>query len=237
MKRLLIGLFLVSVFGCSPKVSTNLIKTFSPLDFNEEVIVLGIEEETPPMATELGTVKIGDTGFSTNCGWDVVIHRAKMEARKAGGNVLKLTEHIPPSAMGSSCDRIKATILKVESTAELLEREQNFSSFIDTTWNYAKFYVYRPGGLGSFIGYDVYLGDSIICRVTNSSKYEIEVTQSGLTTLWAKTESMAEVPVDIEFGREYYLRCSVGMGVMVGRPQLQLVDRKQGKLEYDSIKD
>jgi hypothetical protein len=58
-----------------------------------------------------------------------------------------------------------------------------------------------------------------------------------MNTLWAKTESKVEIPVDIEFGKEYYLRCGMGMGIMVGRPMLQLVDRGQGKLQYNSIKN
>lgn len=44
------------------------------------------------------------------------------------------------------------------------------------------------------------------------------------------------MPIDVEMGREYYLRCSMEMGVAVGRPKLQLVDAMQGKSEYNSIK-
>jgi len=236
MKRLLFGLFSISIIACSPKVTTKLAKTYSPLDYKEEVIVIGIAEESPATATEIGIVKIGDTGFSTNCGWDVVIEKAKTEARKAGGNVLKIIEHTPPSMMGSSCDRITAKILKVENHDELSKIKENKTDIIDSTWNYAKLYVYRPGGAGALVGYDLYLGDSLICRVKNNSRQEIKITKKGINSLWAKTEAKAEVPIDIEFGKEYYLRCTMGMGVMVGRPQLQLVDRMQGKSQYNSIK-
>lgn len=193
MKRLLFGLISISMIACSPKVTTNLTKTLPALDYKQEVTVVGMSEEAPTNATEIGIVKIGDTGFSTNCGWDVVIEKAKMEARKAGGNVLKITEHIPPSIMGSSCDRITAKILKVENPDALSKLKENKKAIIDSNWNYAKLYVYRPGGAGAFIGYDLYLGDSLICRMKNNSKYEIKITKKGMNTLWAKTESKAEV--------------------------------------------
>ena len=86
------------------------------------------------------------------------------------------------------------------------------------------------------IGYDLYLGDSLLCRVKNNSKQEIRIYSKGANKLWAKTESKAEVPIDITMGREYYLRCGIRMGVMVGRPELQLVDSREGQVEYNTIK-
>ena len=236
MKKILLGLTTILLAACSAKISTSLTKTLPPLDYKEEVTVIGISEDAPANATEIGIVKIGDTGFSTNCGWDVVVEKAKTEARKAGGNVLKITEHIPPSMMGSSCDRITAKILKVENPQDLTNLKSKNTSVVDSTWDYAKLYVYRPGGAGALVGYDLYLGDSVIWRAKNNSKKEIKITKKGMNTLWAKTEAKAEVPINIEYGREYYLRCTMGMGIMVGRPQLQLVDRLEGKSEYNSAK-
>jgi hypothetical protein len=236
MKKIVMGIFLIIIVACSPKVTTDLIKSYPMLDYNEEVIMLGISDETPSSAIKIGIIRIGDTGFSTNCGWDVVKEIAKNEARKAGGNVIKIIEHIPPDFM-SSCDRMTAEILKVENPEDMKKLILSGNEIIDSTWNYAKLFVFRPGGTGVLIGYDLYLGDSVICRVKSNSRQELKITKKGLNTLWAKTEAKVEVPVDIEFGREYYLRCGITMGIMVGRPQLELVDRKQGKTMYDSIKE
>jgi len=236
MKKLLFLLISVTLVACSAKVSTRITRTVPPLDYTEEVTVLSIMDEIPLHAIEIGTVKIGDNGISTNCGWDVVIEKAKMEARKAGGNVLKITRHIPPSIMGSSCDRITALILKVENPEELNILKKNDQKIADSTWEYAKLFVYRSGGSGAFIGYDLYLGDSLLCRVKNNSRQEIIITQKGMNSLWAKTESVAAIPIDIEFGKEYYLKCSIKMGIVVGRPRLQLVDKMQGISEYSTIK-
>lgn len=63
----------------------------------------------------LGEVKIGDTGFSTNCDYETVIDAAKLEARKVGGNAIKIVSHQNPDFV-SSCHRITATIYKITSS-------------------------------------------------------------------------------------------------------------------------
>ncbi len=237
MKKIFFGLITIFLAACSARVTTKLIEALPPLDYEEEVVVLGLQDQVPASATVIGTVKVGDTGFSVNCGWDVVIEKAKEEARKSGGNVLKITKHTPPSVMGSTCDRITAQIINVENIQELNKLKSTNHPAIDKSWDYAKLYVYRPKGPGLLINYDVHLGDSVIWRAKNNTKQEIWITQKGLNVLWAKTEATSDVPITIEHGRKYYLRCTVEMGIVVGRPQLQLVDRSIGEIEFNSIND
>jgi len=163
-----------------------------------------------------------------------VVETAKEAARKAGGNVVKITKHTPPN-LGSTCHRIEGRILLVEDVKTLADIEAGTDAIVDSTWNYAKLYVYRPTGPGLIIAYNLHLGDSVIARVQNNFAEEIIITQKGRNTLWARTESRAEVPIDIEYGKAYYLRCKVNMGIMAGRPDLQLVDPATGKVEYNAI--
>jgi hypothetical protein len=65
----------------------------------------------------------------------------------------------------------------------------------------------------------------------------VKIDREGLITLWARTETKTELPIDIRFGNEYYIRCSISMGAFVGRPRLEQVDNKTGKLEIQSISD
>jgi len=102
--------------------------------------------------------------------------------------------------------------------------------------DYAILNVYRYSGVGAFVGYDLYLNDSVICRVKNNFKTTIHIRKDGLSTLWAKTESKTQVPIDLKPGKEYFLRCGMTMGVFVGHPSLDLVDRKTGKAEFESFK-
>ncbi len=230
---LLIGC-IVFLGSCAPKISTTISKNYSALDYREEVQVLGLQDPVPKSSEELGIVKIGDTGFSTNCGWDVVINKAKMEARKIGGNAIKITDHIPPSVMGSSCHRITAKILKVENFDILPVIAITDSLLVNA--DYALLHVYRQSGVGALVSYDLHLGDTVIGRVSNKWKKTVKIRRDGLNTLWAKTETKEELPINIKFGNEYYIRCSLTMGAFVGRPKLELIDYQTGNSEYQSIK-
>jgi len=235
MNKILFFIFLFGIVGCSPKIKTAITKTYPSLPYDKEVLLLGQSEVIPATAIQIGTVKIGDTGVSVNCGWDVVVEKAKLEARKAGGNVIKIIAHTPPSIIGSSCDRITAQILLIEEdNLKLLKTSQ--IAPVDSTWNYAKLYIYRSTGTGFMIGYDLYLGDSVICRVKSNNKQELKIYKKGMNSLWAKTETKTEIPINIEFGQSYYLKCGIGMGVMVGRPKLELIDNKRGEIEYNNLK-
>jgi hypothetical protein len=229
---LLIG-FILMVGSCAPRISTAISKKYSALDYREEVRVLGLQDPVPTNSEKLGVIKIGDTGFSTNCGWDVVIDKAKMEARKVGGNAIKITDHILPSVMGSSCHKITATILKVENFDNFPAAEVD-SSLLNA--DYALLHIYRCNGEGFLVNYDLHLGDTVICRVKNKWKKTIKIKKDGLNTLWAKTEAKEELPINIEFGNEYYIRCSITMGAFVGRPRLEIVDKEMGEAECQFIK-
>lgn len=235
MKKLhaLVTIAVLLLFSsCNPKITSTISRSYPPLDYKQEVAVIGLEDKEPDNAELLGQVKIGDSGFSTNCSYATVIDNAKLEARKAGGNAIKIIEHQSPSAFGSSCHRITARILRVENIESVTPQEEPLIEGAD----YAVINVYRYGGAGALISYDLYLGDTVICRVSNSFKTTLHIKKDGMNTLWAKTEAKDEVPVTIEFGRTYYLRCSITMGAFVGRPKLELIDSKTGKAEFDSFK-
>lgn len=236
MKKIiyLLLIFVTSlVSSCSPKVATIVDKGYSPLANTSKVLVLKETDQMPSNTESLGIVKISDSGMSTKCGYNTVIEKAKEEARKIGGNVIKLTEHLKPSIFGSSCHQITAHILKIDNFNQLVY-EKIEEKLLDV--DYAILHVYRSSGIGPLVSYKLHLGDSVLCRVRNNFKTTLHIKKEGMNTLWAKTESKVEVPVDFEHGREYYLRCGVKMGAFVGRPKLTLVDRTTGKLEFQTIK-
>ncbi len=194
--------------------------------------ILGLTDSVPSDAEELGLVKIGDSGFSTDCGWEVVIDHAKTESRKVGGNVLKIIEHRLPD-MVSSCHRIVAKIYKVNHPDSVF-----FVPSVDSSLShpdYALLRIYRNSSLGALVSYKLYLGDSLLCGVDNRTKKEIHIKKAGSYVLWARTEVKEELPIDIELGKVYYIRCGVSMGVFVGRPVLDLVENAIGKDEFSSI--
>ncbi|MFB6341591.1 hypothetical protein ACE1ET_07705 [Saccharicrinis sp. FJH62] len=230
---LLVLLFCMILASCNPSVYTTISTKYPPLNYNEDVLILGLQDKVPEDAVEIGTVKLGDTGFSTNCDYQTVMDKAILEARKAGGNVLKIDQHKPPSAMGSSCHRITARILRTDNIDELRSHTLKDTLF---DGDYAIVNIYRYGGTGALVSYNLYLGDSLLCRVTNKFCQSVILKKEGDNILWAKTESKAEVPIDIKFGHTYFLRCGVTLGLMVGRPKLEIVDFETGRAEYNSLK-
>ena len=85
------------------------------------------------------------------------------------------------------------------------------------------------------VSYDLHLGDTVICRVDNSWKKTLRIKKEGYYILWAHTEMKEEVPIKVAYGKEYYIRCSVTLGALVGRPKIEITDNAIGKAEYASI--
>jgi hypothetical protein len=219
--------------SCAPKISTSISKNNAALDYREDVLVFGVKDAIPEDVEQLGTVKIGDTGFTTDCSFETIIEKAKTEARKIGGNAIKITKHSTPSIL-SSCHRITANIIKINNTKDYqIAMTTPDDSLIGA--DYALLHVYRTGGAGPLISFDLHLGDTIICRVSNNKKETVKIDREGLNTLWARTESKAELPIDIQFGNEYYIRCSINMGILVGRPKLEIVDNQTGRMEFQAV--
>lgn len=235
MRVLLLLIVLTSIVACSPKVRTKTVENHQPLEFDAPVLLLYASDSVPESATYIGDVKVTDSGFSSDCGLEVVLNYAKYETRMAGGNVLKLYEHQPPDAK-STCHRIKGLMFKMDDQ-EAFKAIENASSYteIPPDSSYALFYVYRASGKGDLISYDVHLGDSAIYRATANSKEVLKIRKDGLNRLWAKTEVIEEIPIDVEFGRSYFLQCGMKTGWLMGRPELELVDEKTGMLIYDLI--
>lgn len=239
MKPITIFLFLITAIwllqACGPSVKTKASTTqnLSSLDYRQEVYVYTSDEAIPGnIVKDIGSVKVGDGGFSSNCDYETVIAAAKEEARKNGGNVVYIEEHKTPD-FWSTCHRIKAKILLVNIDS-LVVANTGYKSSIEGE-DYALLYVYRPGGAGALINYDLRLGDSVICKVKSNSAEVIKITKKGMNTLWAKTETKVEIPITIEFGKEYYISCGLKMGVMVGRPVIKIVTQATGQKEFNAI--
>lgn len=66
---------------------------YDPLDTSTEVLVFKVKESAPEGSEFIGEIKVGDTGFWTDCDYFEVLKTAKSEARNSGANILKLTEN------------------------------------------------------------------------------------------------------------------------------------------------
>lgn len=241
-KTLILLIFGITIVACSPKIRSNLVNTtFSPLETGEEIILLDETEKVPQNSTFIGDLKIGDSGFSTDCGYNTVIENAKENAQKSGANIIELTEVKEPN-FGSTCYRIKAKLYRntdQEAIAGLITK-RNFrnKSRLPENADYAVIYFYRPKNFqGSMIGYKIRLDDETeIGRVRNGEKFEFKTKDFGEHKFWGKTESQDSVVINVQKGQEYFIRCGIKMGAVVGKPEMYLIENHIGISEYEEMK-
>ena len=78
----------------------------------------------------------------------MVIEKAKNEARKLGGDAIKIVNHKPPTVLGSSCHRIEANILNLNNLAErvILDSLKNSNESEVKEKSFLKYRVSVNGG-------------------------------------------------------------------------------------------
>lgn len=107
---LIISLFLIS---CNATISSKITKSYPTTDYEVEMRLFDLDEIIPYEYEIIGTAKAGDSGFSFNCSYDYVIDKLIAEARKAGGNAIKIVKHSRPD-FWSSCHRVQVEIVIVK---------------------------------------------------------------------------------------------------------------------------
>lgn len=220
--------------GCSPKLTSSLTSARPPLPKDVEVRILDADDPVPEKAEVLGQIKIGDTGFTTKNGnYAAVLNIAREQARQAGGNVVKITEHKSPD-MRSSIHRIEADILHVDDFSVL--SDDTSDQVVSAHPDYAVIYFYRESGTGALVSYDVYVENTKVYRSKPNTHAEVKLYEEGDVEVWAKTESKEVLPIKIKKGKDYYIRTSVSAGIMIGRPRMEVVSAEAGKGEYESVK-
>lgn len=232
---------LITTFtACSPKAGSSVTdNSMAPLNGDAAVLVLDVDRPLPDGCRKIGNLT-ADAG-GAECHYSTVVANAQTQARKMGGNILKITRYWEP-ALGNPCYKIKAEVLYSPNADQLVAADQarkdslHRAKFGDHP-DYAILYAYRPSGPGVLIGYNLHLDDSVICRMKDNSKYEIRLYKEGPTTLWAKTETKSSIPLTVRFGEEYYLKCTLQMGAFVGEPRLGLIAKGPAEVAYERIRN
>lgn len=199
------------------------------------------KNEIPKDAIPKGSIKIGD-GMRINCGYTETIERARGMARENGANLIKITELKLPDGL-SSCYRLRADVYYYSEAATRfaytdLVADSIARALIPDTASYALLYVYRPrGGNGVLIRYPLYVDDSEVCLVKPGSANVIRLYKPGRNKIWASTESEKSIMLNVKPRKVYFMRAAIQMGVMVGRPALELVSTEGGLREFNKIQE
>jgi hypothetical protein len=97
-------------------------------------------------------------------------------------------------------------------------------------------YSYRDAAfVGGGVRYTVNAGAEPIVKLVPGGYYGY-LAEPVETEFSAKTEATSSITVDLEPGETYYLKGDVGVGLLVGRPELTLVNPLQGAGEIRACK-
>ena len=85
-------------------------------------------------------------------------------------------------------------------------------------------YLYRPSAFfAGGLSYNVKTGETVITTLKNGGYYPY-FSDPGEKEFWAKTEAKSSVTLDVKAGQTYYIKGEVGVGILIARPHLMVVD-------------
>lgn len=99
----------------------------------------------------------------------------------------------------------------------------------------AVIYVYRPKAMaGMGMSFDVYAGERKICHLKDEEFCTVQL-EPGEVEIWSKFVAKGSVTLDVEAGKEYYVRASVTKGIfLLWRPHHAEVLERIGKSEIQA---
>lgn len=108
--------------------------------------------------------------------------------------------------------------------------------FNDTS-SYAIIYLYRPDKIwGLMASYYVYCGQDFIYPAMNRSKIAYKIYKEGPTRIFAKLNKVeASVPLDIKFGKKYYIECLLDNSPPKTTAVLKLREEAKGQVDFESL--
>jgi len=113
MKKTIIILSAIVAVSCGTSKKVSVINYSTPLATTEQVNIYGASQQLPNGLKFIGSLSIGDAGFTTNCSYSDVVTDAQNQARAMGGNCLVITKHTEPN-IWSTCHRIKADVYLIK---------------------------------------------------------------------------------------------------------------------------
>lgn len=107
---------LLVVAGCAPAVQVTTVEQESgPREQNCQVVMFREGRQERPEGTKIGSIEVGDTGFSINCSAEKVNRILRERACAAGADVVYVKNWKLPS-FASSCYRAQADFYKIPSS-------------------------------------------------------------------------------------------------------------------------
>lgn len=251
MKKLnLLCILAVFISACSPIISTQIKKSYPP-NPNDSITVYELGQKIDYKYEDLGTFKIENGDMTKLSKYDKIIDFAKNEAKKMGGNAIKILEHVKPETEMAGLGVVFTTshnvVFKVIKISDIKQQTENQQ--IDSIFSNKDAFLYfyeqknanaghynRPDliesiALSSGYGYQILLDDSLVVKMgKNWKKSEVHTNKLGNHLLTAKIkQGKFNVPLNIEKGKNYFIRFRYTIS---GKRIFEIVDNELGEFEY-----
>ncbi|MXV37978.1 hypothetical protein GO491_04700 [Flavobacteriaceae bacterium Ap0902] len=243
-KNQLIGVLILSLslVSCGTSLKTNLTNNYEREKLtNDEVFIIYDETELPKESKEIGSIKIGDSGFSTKCSKEEVLNDAINTAKTNNSNIIFIDELKEPN-FHSSCYRLEGRIFynNSENMNELWAKSNNV---FDENADYAIVHFLckeeKPSGLtymkAGLVGgtYKVSYNNEKF-KISEYSVITKKVLKEGLTEISGSSYTRrGEVEIDIKHGHEYFITITTHTN-MGTRVVLEEISKPEGlKLKKD----
>lgn len=226
---LLCGLALA---GCSPKLTANLFRTATPLAYDDLVLFLDKWTPAPAEAEYYGSIEVNDMGDTYVSDNELtVFYMAEAKAREIGANVIDITEEHHPGGV-SDVYKIKAGLFHLDDVERFVYEVPATEKHPD----YAAVYFYRNNDYWPLVVYDVRIGDQKVYRSKKFSAAEVKIYEPGKVRIWAKLEKEAEITLNLELGKDYFIECGVAEGTFYGNPSFEVAPDGLGHHIYNAVK-
>lgn len=94
--------------------------------------------------------------------------------------------------------------------------------------------VYRPSVFGTAIQPMVYVNGAPTQRCKPRGAFSVDVPR-GVHRISATTEVEKGIRVDTTNASQAYVKCSIGIGLVAGRPYFEVIDSKVGQEESSGL--
>ena len=120
--------------------------------------------------------------------------------------------------------------------AALKEKTSYLKKHFNDTSSYAIIYLYRPDKIwGLMASYYIYCDQDFIYPAMNKSKIAYKIYKEGSTKIFAKLNKVESfVPLDIKFGKKYYIECLLDNSPPKTTAVLKLRDESKGQVDLSN---
>jgi hypothetical protein len=111
---------------------------------------------------------------------------------------------------------------------------------VQDTIPYATLYFYRsyiPKLNAPLKKVPIYINDSLFHELKYNTMFAIKIIKEGRYNIAIDKKGESDFPVKIKMGQEYFFKCSVEKGLWFGKPTIEPISVKEGKIDAGLIKE